>query len=103
MKKRLNTVLGDIFFSYFPEGQFKNRIKCFIANKYLFRNLDFSTTYKNNVFYLNYHGNVYKFCDYPSGIYKILIYGPWIFYCIFNRILGNLIKLYPTWLVFFYT
>lgn len=75
MKKRLNTVLGDIFFSYFPEGQFKNRIKCFIANTYLFRHLDFSTTYKNNVFYLNYHGNVYKFCDYPSSDFYEIIEG----------------------------
>jgi FkbM family methyltransferase len=73
MKKSLNTVLGDIFFSYFPEGKLKNRIKCFIANKYLFRNLDFTTTYKNDVFYVNYHQNVYEFCDYPSSdFYEIL-------------------------------
>jgi len=73
MKKRLNAVLGNMFFSYFPESKLKNRIKCFLANKYLFRHHDFTTTYKNDIFYVEYHQNVYNFFDYPSSdFYEIL-------------------------------
>lgn len=50
MQKRWNKFFGEIFFSYFPEGKIKNILKCFIANKYLFRNSDFNTTYKNDIF-----------------------------------------------------
>jgi FkbM family methyltransferase len=73
IKKRVNKILGELFFTYFPEGKMKNMIKCFIANNYLFNNSDFSTAYRNNDFIVDYHQNIYKFCDYPSSdFYEIL-------------------------------
>lgn len=72
-KKKVNTLLGELFSIYFPEGKIKNMIKCFIANNYLFNSCDFSTTYENSNFIINYNQNVYKFCNYPSSdFYEIL-------------------------------
>lgn len=61
----VKTFLGDIFLSYFPEGKIKSNIKCFIANNYSFKNLDFRAAYRNEIFIINLHQNNYKFCENP--------------------------------------
>lgn len=68
----MKTFLGQIFLSYFPEGKIKNKIECFMANNYLFKNCNFKTTYESGHFIVDYNQNRYKFYKYPSSdIYEI--------------------------------